>query len=263
MLVAASTTLTLTNAANSGALTFTGSAETDGVFNITGGTGNDSITGGAGNDTLAGGTGNDTLTGGAGNDSVTGNAGADTMALGGSANDNTRQTVIYSAATDGAAAGASSGSDTITQFDANANDASDDLIQIGGALKTALDDDGDGVLDYSSSDGADLGNQAIVGGANQEVTVLQDSEVEITLAAFTTPGLAGVVTELGEEIDFSGIATGEEHLFIINFSTTQSALVLYTAGLGGDDAIVATDLRVLGIVTHNDGAGLTADNLTF
>jgi hypothetical protein len=171
--------------------------------------------------------------------------------------------VIYSAATDGAAAGASSGSDTITQFDANANDASDDLIQIGGALKTALDDDGDGVLDYSSSDGADLGNQAIVGGANQEVTVLQDSEVEITSAAFTTPGLAGVVTELGEEIDFSGIATGEEHLFIINFSTTQSALVLYTAGLGGDDAIVATDLRVLGIVTHNDGAGLTADNLTF
>ena len=271
-LVAASATLTLTNAANSGALTFTGSAETDGIFNITGGTGNDSITGGAGNDTLAGGTGNDTLTGGAGNDSitggagndsVTGNAGADTMALGSSANDNTRQTVIYSAATDGAAAGASSGSDTITQFDANANDASDDLIQIGGALKTALDDDGDGVLDYSTSDGTDLGNQAIVGGANQEATVLQDSEVEITSTAFTTPGLAGVVTELGEEIDFSAIATGEEHLFIINFSTTQSALVLYTAGLGGDDAIVATDLRVLGIVMHNDGTGLTADNLTF
>lgn len=272
MLVAASTTLTLSNAANSDALTFTGSAETDGSFNITGGTGNDSITGGAGNDTLAGGTGNDTLSGGAGNDgitggagsdSITGNAGADTITLGSSTNDNTRQTVIYNATSDGAAAGASSGADTITQFDANANDATDDLIQIGSALKTALDDDGDGTLDYSASDGADLGNQAIVGGANQEATVLSDSEVEIALAAFTTPGLASLTAELGEEIDFSGIATGQEHLFIMNFSTTQTALVLYTAGSGGDDTIVATDLRVLGIVTHNDGTGLVADNLVF
>jgi Ca2+-binding RTX toxin-like protein len=53
--------LTLTNAANSGVLTFTGSAETDGAFTITGGMGNDSITGGAGSDTLNGGTGSDTL----------------------------------------------------------------------------------------------------------------------------------------------------------------------------------------------------------
>jgi len=60
-LVAAGATLTLTNAANSGVLTFNGSAETDGAFTITGGTGNDSITGGSGNDTFSGGTGNDTF----------------------------------------------------------------------------------------------------------------------------------------------------------------------------------------------------------
>ncbi|MDP1786092.1 calcium-binding protein [Nitrosomonas sp.] len=272
ILVASSSTLTLTNAANSGVLTFIGSAETDGTFTINGGTGNDSITGGAGNDTLAGATGDDTLIGGAGNDSITsgagndsitGNTGADTITLGSSANDNTRQTVIYSSASDGTAAGANSGADTITQFDANANDATDDLFQITGTLKTLLDDDSDGTLDYATSDGADSGNQAIVGGTDQEAIVLSDAEIEIALAAFTTSGLAGLAAELGEEIDFTGIATGEECLFVMNFSTTQSAIVLYTAGVGGDDTIVASDIQVLGIVTHNDGTGLAAGNLIF
>lgn len=44
---------------------------------------------------------------------------------------------------------------------------------------------------------------------------------------------------------------------------TQSAVVLYTAGSGGDDTIVASDIQVLGIVTHNDGTGLVAGNLVF
>lgn len=93
--------------------------------------------------------------------------------------------------------------------------------------------------------------------------MLSDAEIEIALSAFTTSGLANVVAELGEEIDFTGIAMGEECLFVINFSTTQSAIVLYTAGSGGDDTIVASDIQVLGIVTHNDGTGLAASNLTF
>ena len=167
------------------------------------------------------------------------------------------------AAADGAASGASSGADSVTQFDANANDATDDWIQITSTLKALLDDDSDNSLDYSAADGADGGNQTIAGGADQEATVLADAEIEIALSAFTTPGLANVVAELGEEIDFSSIATGEEHLFIINFSATQSAVVQYTAGTGGDDTIAAADIQVLGIVTHNDGTGLAAGNLTF
>lgn len=271
-LVSASAALTLTNAANSGVLTFNGSAETDGTFTVSGGTGNDVITGGAGNDTLSGGTGNDTLAGGSGNDtitsgagsdSITGNGGADSITLGSSANDNTRQTIIYSAAADGAASGASSGADSVIQFDANANDATDDWIQMTSTLKALLDDDSDNSLDYSAADGADGGNQAIVGGADQEATVLADAEIEIALSAFTTPGLANVIAELNEEIDFSGIATGGGHLFILNFSTTQSAVVLYTAATGGDDTVDAADLQVIGIVTHNDGTGLAAGNLTF
>lgn len=75
LLVAADATLALSNAANSGVLTFNGSTETDGNFNITGGTGVDNITGGAGNDTFTfiAGTGltTDTVNGGTGTDTVT------------------------------------------------------------------------------------------------------------------------------------------------------------------------------------------------
>ena len=81
-LVAAAATLTLTNAANSGALTFNGGAETNGAFNITGGSGNDNIMGGTGNDTLIGGSGDDALTGSRGNDSIAGGLGADTFSFG-------------------------------------------------------------------------------------------------------------------------------------------------------------------------------------
>jgi Ca2+-binding RTX toxin-like protein len=262
-LVEGGATLTLSNAGNSGALIFDGDNENDSSFNITGGTGIDSITGGDKNDILAGGAGNDTLVGGKGNDTLTGNAGADTITLGGNANDNVRQTVIYSSASDGAAAGANSGADTITQFDANLNDSTDDLIQITETLRDAVDDDVDGVLDYVATNIADQGNQLIVGGAGQEATVLVDVEVEIGVGAFTQLNLTDLLVELGEEIDFSGIATGEEHVFLINFSDTQAAVVLYTAGTGGDDAIVLTDIQVLGIVTHNDGTNLDAGNMTF
>jgi len=272
-LVAASATLTL-SLSNSvvGNLTFNGSAETNGAFKITGGGGNDVITGGSGNDTLAGGLGNDTLSGGAGNDTLSsdsgidnfsGESGADNITLGNSANDNVQQTVIYNASSDGAASGVNTGWDSITQFDANANNTSDDQFKIANALKTLVDDDTDGLLDYSASNNTDSGNQAIVGGANQEATVLFDTEIEIAFSDFTTAGLANVTAELSEEIDFTNIATGQEHLFVINFSTTQTALVLYTASLGGDDLIVAADIQILGIVTHNDGTGLIASNVIF
>ncbi|MCC8997152.1 MAG: calcium-binding protein [Nitrosomonas sp.] len=263
ILVAAGATLTLSTASSSGILTFNGSAETNGAFTITGGSGNDVITGGSGNDTLVGGAGNDTLTGRAGNDNITGEGGADNIFLGSNANDNVQQTVIYNASSDGAASGANTGWDSITDFDANANNATDDQFKISNALKTLVDDDADGVLDYSASNATDLGNQAIVGGANQEATVLFDTEIEIAFSDFTTAGLANVTAELSEEIDFTNIATGQEHLFVINFSTTQTALVLYKASLGGDDLIVASDIQILGIVTHNDGTGLIASNVIF
>lgn len=237
-----------------GALTFNGIAEADGAFNITGGsraTGN-TITGGSKDDTIAGGTGTDT---------ITGNAGADTITLGGSAGDDTRQKVICSEVTDGGAAGANSGADIVTQFDADGV-GTDDLTQITGTFRTLLNDDADTILDYSAtpSNPENVFDEDI---ANQEATVLLDAEVKLMLSDFTTLGLDNVLTELEEEINFTNIATGQEHLFIINFSATQAALLLYTAGTGGDAVIVAADIQVLGIVTHNDGTGLVADDITF
>lgn len=51
-------------------VTWDGSLETNGTFNITGGAGDDNITGGSGPDTIKGGEGADTITTGAGNDLV-------------------------------------------------------------------------------------------------------------------------------------------------------------------------------------------------
>jgi Ca2+-binding RTX toxin-like protein len=78
-LVSAGQTLVVTAAALTGVngLTWIGSAETDGSFNITGSNQADSITGGTGNDTVTGGDGNDTLTAGAGIDSLAGGNGSD------------------------------------------------------------------------------------------------------------------------------------------------------------------------------------------
>lgn len=62
-------------------LNFDGSAETDGMFNITGGKGVDTIIGGGKNDVINGGDGNDTIAGGLGKDTLTGGAGNDTFSI--------------------------------------------------------------------------------------------------------------------------------------------------------------------------------------
>ncbi|KJV08201.1 hypothetical protein VZ95_19315, partial [Elstera litoralis] len=126
-LVAAGATLVITTAQTTGILTFTGTAETDGHFSITGGQANDALVGGAlvdtidggsgadyvvgmaGNDSLIGGDGNDQVIGGRDNDTLTGGAGGDTF---------------YFGSADGAAAdlsAANSGVDTITDFTATDN----------------------------------------------------------------------------------------------------------------------------------------------
>jgi Ca2+-binding RTX toxin-like protein len=70
----------------SSALTFTGSAENDGRFDIAGGAGGDTVTGGQLDDLIDGGAGNDTLNGVAGDDRIEGGAGDDTL-VGASGND--------------------------------------------------------------------------------------------------------------------------------------------------------------------------------
>ena len=88
--VASGKTLTVTGSGllnNAGAadgsstLTFNGSAENDGKFNITGGAAKDTLTGGTGSDTISGGAGNDSITGYTGYDSLDGGAGDDTFIM--------------------------------------------------------------------------------------------------------------------------------------------------------------------------------------
>ena len=75
--VASGATLTVSGASLTGALTFDGSAETNGYFVINSGSAADAITGGSLADTISSGSGADTITGGLGADSITGGAGAD------------------------------------------------------------------------------------------------------------------------------------------------------------------------------------------
>jgi len=89
-----------------GADTITGGTAAD---SLTGGQGSDSITGGEGADTLIGSAGTDVILGGTGADQINGGTGADTLTGGTGADD----FLIYNAST---------GSDTITDFDASATD---------------------------------------------------------------------------------------------------------------------------------------------
>ncbi|WP_084462792.1 DUF4347 domain-containing protein, partial [Oceanibaculum pacificum] len=75
--VAAGQTMIVDGSGADGAISWDGSAETDGAFAITGGAGDDSLTGGGGDDAIIGGAGDDTLAGGVGNDTLTGGAGED------------------------------------------------------------------------------------------------------------------------------------------------------------------------------------------
>lgn len=81
-------------------------------------------------------------------------------------------------------------------------------------------------------------------------------------ADLTTAGLANVIKELDEEIDFSAFTSGDVYLFAVNVSGTKTGLFLYTDA-GVDDTLAAADLQLLGVVTHNDGTNLLAADLVF
>lgn len=108
--------------------TIFGGADSD---NLNGGGGDDLLFNGAGSDTVLGGTGNDTLWGGAGDDRLTGGAGADTFVF-----------------------GATSGNDTVTDFDTSedtldlsfASAGFADLASVTAASSETNQDSTDGLL---------------------------------------------------------------------------------------------------------------------
>ncbi len=120
-LVAAGKTMTVTMFTGSDALSFDGSAETNGAYILDGGSANDVLKGGSGNDTFKGRGGHDAITLGGGADSV-----------------------AYSAV----AESTGTGYDTVTGFDFSANDKFDMPAAVG-AVDTKI---GSGFLDAPTFD---------------------------------------------------------------------------------------------------------------
>jgi Ca2+-binding RTX toxin-like protein len=112
------------------ALTFDGSAEGNGRFQILGGEGDDSVIGGQEDDRIDGASGSDDLDGGGGNDKIDGGLGDDAL-LGGGGNDELagrdgKDALDGGAGADefdydAAAESTGTGHDTITGFDASAD----------------------------------------------------------------------------------------------------------------------------------------------
>jgi len=123
-----------------------------------------------------------------------------------------------------------------------------------------LDDNPDGSLQTTATNGSDGGNELLGLAGTDEITVLQDAETEIFVSDLVTLDWPGVLSELDEEINFSGFSHADTHLFLIN-TADDAGLFLYTDN-GGDDVIEATDLQLLSIIINqNDSTGIVASDI--
>ena len=145
----------------SASLDFNGSAELDGRFNVTGGSGGDTLTGGAGNDTLTGGAGIDLLTAGAGIDTLDGGSEDDTFEL--SVNLTSADTV------DGGTGTADEMYVGSTLLDAAFTNVTNvEILELGGGISVTLDAEANGGGGGATGGGF---NRVVTSGAADTVTV--------------------------------------------------------------------------------------------
>ena len=219
----------------------------DGDDSIVGGAGDDTISGGSGSDTLVGNQGDDDITAGEGEDTVTPGAGGDTVDL--TEDNQVQDTLIYETGADGAQPGAVSGFDTITGFAPGT-----DKVQIGGTLKTALDDDGGGTLDFATADGVfnlkdGEGNFEAIE-YTSSLGIEDDSLVELNFDTLRGQPMNNLGVESEEE---------EQGLFLIQ-GENDTGLYLYNENVGSDANVAASELQLLGLF---EDALLTKDDLEF
>jgi Ca2+-binding RTX toxin-like protein len=192
------------------ALIFNGAAETNGIFNITSGSGNDVLTGGAGNDIITPGSGNDTVSGGAGNDMIVmagnltaadqidGGTGTDTVSLSGnySAGVTFSATTMLNVETLSLGAGSS--------YNLTTNDAtvtSGQTLTVSGGNTSSLIFNGaaetNGNFNITSGDG----NDVLTGGAgNDTITPGSGNDIVSAGAGNDTIVMAGNLTA-ADQID--------------------------------------------------------------
>ena len=197
-------------------LTFDGSNETNGKFNITGGAANDSLVGGAGADTISGGAGADTITGGTGYDSLSGGDGNDTFVMATSAGFTDSVSL-----TDTVIGGA--GTDTVS-FSASMTLIDSDLIAVSGVE----------VLDINGS--AD--------------------DITLTDAAFTSVGVTALTIDAGGTtggayIDVSELSSANSVTYIGTTTTSRSESVY--GGAGNDTFRFASSTNLLEATDDLDG----------
>jgi len=223
--VTSGTTLTVNaSTVTSAGVDVDGGAETNGSFNFIGGGGNDIFDGGSGADTLAGNNGNDELSGGGGGDTLTGGGGSDKF--------------IYNMTTDGAAAGAVTGYDTITDFvsgqdtfhlDTLLTGAISD-ISVGGTLTWGTAGSTPVTLDFSSTKEA----------------VLFNSSNGLTAADLITSGWANVLTKINGHTIVAG--DNDDALFAIH-GGTHTGVFYYQEDVGGtSNSVEASELTLIAVV---------------
>ena len=218
----------------SASLTFNGSAELDGKFNVTGGAGNDNLTGGAGADSLNGGEGADELYGGLGNDTLTGGGGADYINA-------------------GVGGGPIYGDETVT------GDAGDDVIAFDGSELTDQDS-------VNGGTNTAAGDTLVIadGGTVVDADFTKVSGIEVLSSVYTNKSFdAALNATLGSKAAAAGIRT-------VNTGTNSADVISIESGFnfaltvnlqGGNDTVTSASASALTInAKANDISA--ADTLT-
>jgi Ca2+-binding RTX toxin-like protein len=234
----------------------TGGAGTDtliGIENLVGSALADNLTGSAVANNINGGAGADVLTGAGGADAI------DT----GAANDNLRDVIRFSAASDFGPG--TTAFDTISNFDANdlvVNNATDDRIEFSGALAALFDDVAvDGIIAFATSGALNNSNDAVnLNTAIEALFLTGDANNGVVSGQLISA--AAVAAEFNAEFAITA-AIGESTLLFINDNNAnQNGTAVWQYVESGVTAeIQAGELTLIGIINAN--AATTTDNFDF
>jgi large repetitive protein len=209
-----------------------------GIETLLGGAANDVITLSDGGitmlarsiETLIGGNGADVITMiGSGGVRIEGGAGADRITL---AVDNAADSIIFSDPGDGAAVGAGTGFDIITNFQSGT-----DRILLTGTLRGLIDRNGDGIVQ-----GAERGPG--------EIDLSTDEVVKLTtrVTNLNDAGLADIRTAIGT---LRNPQSGGSFLVMVG-NATDTGLYMVTK-TNGANQVAATEIRLLGVIGNTSG----------
>jgi Ca2+-binding RTX toxin-like protein len=269
--VASGVTMTVNGASlvTTNALTFDGTAEADGKFSITGGSGADTLSGGSLADTIDGASGNDVIDGGSGNDSMTGGAGNDTITVGqaedyadgGVGTDTLTVTAIGSGTfvLDLSASG-----DQLTTYNGSANATSQTNFEnatftsITGTLNATAAAGGSTITSGSGSatltGGA--GNDSLTGGAAAD-SLVSAAGVDTLTGGAGNDRYIITLNSLGVMDDTIVDSAGTDTLVLTGAAPTTRAAVNLTAAAFGSTVIDTLDLTGLTVA----GATVTVGTL--